>query len=84
MNQVLWISYDLGVKGDYEGLYAWLEDHNAEECGNSVAFLHYEYRIDLLPELKDELSRNVSLGKPIPSPNSKKGQKQGFGQISTH
>ena len=45
MNKALWLSYDLGVKGDYEGLYAWLDDHNAEECGNSVAFLHYEYCI---------------------------------------
>ena len=61
MNQVIWISYDLSVKGDYEGLYAWLDDHNAEECGNSVAFLHYEYRTDLLSELKDDLSRNVNL-----------------------
>jgi hypothetical protein len=63
MNQVIWISYDLGVKGDYEGLYSWLDDHNADECGNSAAFLHYEYRTELLSELKDDLSRNVNLGK---------------------
>ncbi len=63
MKQVIWISYDLGVKGDYEGLYGWLDGHNADECGNSVAFLHYEYRIELLSELKDDLSRNVNLGK---------------------
>lgn len=63
MNKGLWISYDLRVKGDYEGLYAWLDDHNAEECGNSVAFLHYEYRTDLLSELTDDLSTNVKLDK---------------------
>ncbi len=28
MKQVIWISYDLGVKGDYEGLYGWLDGHN--------------------------------------------------------
>jgi hypothetical protein len=37
MHTVMWMSYDLGVKGDYEGLYAWLDDHEAKECGNSVA-----------------------------------------------
>jgi len=63
MNKALWLSYDLGVKGDYEGLYAWLDDHNAEECGNSVAFLHYEYYTELFSELKDDLTRNVNLGK---------------------
>ena len=34
MNKALWLSYDLGVKGDHEGLDAWLDDHDAEECGN--------------------------------------------------
>ena len=37
MHTVMWMAYDLGVKGDYEGLYAWLDDHSAAECGNSVA-----------------------------------------------
>src|SRR5919201_700188 len=63
MDKVLWLSYDLGVKGDYEGLYAWLDDHDTEECGNSVAFLHYECHADLLSELKDNLSRSVNLDK---------------------
>jgi len=63
MNKIIWISYDLGVKGDYESLYAWLDDHNAEECGNNVAFLHYAYSTEILSELKDDLSRHVNLGK---------------------
>jgi len=46
MHTAMWMSYDLGVKGDYEGLYAWLDDHDAKECGNSVAFLRYEYSAD--------------------------------------
>ncbi len=25
MKKALWISYDIGVRGDYEGLYAWLD-----------------------------------------------------------
>lgn len=28
---------NLGVQGDYEGLYAWLGEHRAKECGDSVA-----------------------------------------------
>ena len=33
----IWLSFDLGVSGDYEGTYAWLDDKSARECGSSVA-----------------------------------------------
>lgn len=33
----IWISYDLGIRGDYEGLYKWLDEHKAVETGNSCA-----------------------------------------------
>lgn len=33
----VWISYDLGVQADYDGLYQWLDEHKARECGDSVA-----------------------------------------------
>lgn len=42
MKKSIWISYDLGVQGDYDHLYAWLDNHKALECGNSVAYLVYE------------------------------------------
>ena len=32
-----WLSYDLGVGGDYPGLYQWLDDHQAVVCGNNMA-----------------------------------------------
>lgn len=35
----IWISYDLGADGDYTGMYAWLDRHNAVECGDSFASL---------------------------------------------
>jgi len=63
MHTVMWMSYDLGVKGDYEGLYAWLDEHSAAECGNSVAFLRYEYSADFLSELKEDIARHVNLDK---------------------
>jgi len=42
-NIVIWLSYDLGVSGDFQGLYSWLDDHEAIECGNSMAFLKFNY-----------------------------------------
>jgi hypothetical protein len=60
MEKLLWISYDLGVKGDYENLYAWLDNHNAKECGDSVAVLTYNFQDDLIKELKDDLQNNIS------------------------
>jgi hypothetical protein len=33
----VWLSFDLGVQGDYSGFYVWLDEQEAEECGDSVA-----------------------------------------------
>ena len=54
----IWISYDLGVRGDYEGLYAWLDEHDAKECGDSVAVLSYRGAVpdDLRTELQDRVT----------------------------
>jgi len=58
----IWLSYDLGATGDYEGMYSWLENHGAKECGSSVAFLkNYKFRNDLLEELKKDISKSVTL-----------------------
>jgi hypothetical protein len=32
-----WLSFDLGLRGNYEGLYEWLDRLGAKECGDSVA-----------------------------------------------
>lgn len=63
MKKTVWISYDLGVKGDYEGLYSWLDNHNAKECGTSVAVLVYDFIANLVEELQRDLSQSVNLGK---------------------
>ena len=55
MKDGIWISYDLGLRGDYPRLYAWLDDHKAKECGDSIAYLRYEHSGNLLAELKKEL-----------------------------
>jgi hypothetical protein len=53
--QFIWISFDLGVQGDYEGLYSWLDAHDAKECGDNVAALEYEYRGDPVDSLRKDL-----------------------------
>lgn len=63
MKTTVWISYDLGVNGDYEGLYSWLDDHGAKECGTSVAYLTYKHPGDLMATLKDDIKDMVSLDK---------------------
>jgi len=60
MKHFVWISFDLGVKGDYEGMYAWLDSKGAKECGDSLACLRYEHESnDLLEDVKKDLNANV-------------------------
>ncbi|MBT3069706.1 hypothetical protein KKP04_02325 [Rhodomicrobium sp. Az07] len=63
MKSTIWISYDLGIQGDYENLYAWLDDKKAKECGDSFAVLTFEFTDSLTKELKKELSEVVKLDK---------------------
>ena len=32
-----WICFDLGLRGEYTELYAWLDQQRATECGDNVA-----------------------------------------------
>jgi len=62
MKQTIYISYDLGIDGDYFGLYNWLDSHNAVECGDNLAFIKvYEYDEDIENEIKTDLKKNVEL-----------------------
>lgn len=63
MTNAVWISYDLGVRGDYEGFYRWLDEHEAIECGDSLAFLRYTYKRSLIESLKADLSDAIDLTK---------------------
>ena len=63
MQSTVWISYDLGVNGDYEGLYSWLDVNGAKECGAGVALLTYIHPGDLLECLRKDINDNVSLDK---------------------
>ena len=65
MTKAVWLSYDLGIGGDYPGLYKWLDNHNAVECGNSVAFLNYMIEKESVKDLPqivyDDLRSTVEL-----------------------
>jgi len=60
---LIWLSYDLSFKGDYERLYCWLDSHDAKECGDSVAALFYEYENDLVEELCKDLRNDINFNK---------------------
>lgn len=62
-DSTIWISYDLGIRGDYEGLYAWLDAHKAKECGDSVAVLSYPHSASLPDDLKKDLAKSVTTDK---------------------
>jgi len=61
MKLSVWISYDLGIKGDFNGLYQWLDTHQGVECGNSMALIKFEYQNNFLTELKSNLEKFVEI-----------------------
>ena len=61
--KAFWISYDLGLKGDYSGLYAWLDTVGAIECGDSMAFFKKEYSGNIIESIKDDIGKYAKLSK---------------------
>jgi hypothetical protein len=65
----IWISYDFGLKGDYSGLFTWLDNHKAVECGNGLAFFKYENANsssdtkELINTISSDLKEHVTLSK---------------------
>ena len=60
MTKTFWLSYDLGLNGDYNGLYTWLDSNQAKECGDSLAVFKFEYEDDYVNEIKVDLKENVN------------------------
>ena len=60
MKRAVWLSYDLSVKGDYEGLYAWLDNLKAIECGDSIAFFRWED--DGVNEISEQIKKSLLSG----------------------
>jgi hypothetical protein len=59
MKQSVWISYDLGIKGDYPGLYKWLDINKAKESGNNLAFMKFDYATDFVAEFTQSIKDTV-------------------------
>jgi hypothetical protein len=68
MLKSIWLSYDLGVRGDYQSLYQWLDQQEALECGDSVAYMRYSIDANLSDDglasgVYADIKRNVNLKK---------------------
>ena len=59
VKKIFWLSYDLGIKGDYTGLYTFLDSVDAKECGDSVAFFTKDFGEKFLDALKKEIEKYV-------------------------
>jgi len=60
MKKTFWLSFDLGLKGDYPGLYAWLDGCQAKECGYGLAVFKFECQTDdPATEIGAELRKQV-------------------------
>lgn len=61
------LNYDLGLKGDYSNLYAFLDTHKALDCGNCNAAFAMSFSEDkfetILEELRMALSEYVKIEK---------------------
>lgn len=58
--KTIWISYDLGLKGNYSQLYSWLDERDAKECGNSIAYIATdEFNGNIPKELKNSLEDTI-------------------------
>ena len=50
-----WLSYDLGLRGDYDTLYEWLDSKGSRECGDSIATFQSDRTTDEIRESLAEL-----------------------------
>jgi hypothetical protein len=65
MGTRVWLSCDLQVRGDYENLYVWLDQHDAQECvDNSATFVwNATNPARIKEEIKDSLIEVVRFDK---------------------
>lgn len=62
MKKSFWLSYDLGIKGDYVSLYTWLVNLDAVECCDNVAYFRLESDSkDPVKLVAEDLAKNVPL-----------------------
>lgn len=59
MRDRIWLSFDLGPGADLNSLYAWLEQHQAEECGPGLVTLVFPFQENLVDELRQSLATTM-------------------------
>jgi len=57
--KTFWMSFDLGIRGDYENLYRWLDTYKARECGNNLAVFKFQASDDYIEAITIDLKENV-------------------------
>lgn len=65
MKKSFWLSFDLGIKGDYESFYVWLAKLDAIECGDCLAYFKLQVDKDENPrkKIEKELKENIDFSK---------------------
>jgi hypothetical protein len=61
IKKAFWLTYDLGIKGDYTGLYTFLDSLEAKECGDSIAFFQKDYGDDFIDALTKDIQKNIKI-----------------------
>lgn len=58
----IWVmlNYDLGLKGDYQSLYRFLDNHRALDCGNCNAAFEVQVSFDTFDEICEEIRTLLS------------------------
>jgi len=61
----IWLCYDFGLKGNYAALFTFLDNHDAIDCGNGLAYFKYENKDflkseELIKKLESELKELIS------------------------
>lgn len=65
----IFVTFDFGMKGDYDGLFKWLDENNAEERGYGVARIP-SYNLDknittdlaVLKSVRETLKERINIG----------------------
>ena len=54
-----WLSFDLGLRGNYDSLYEWLDRQEAQECGDSIATFRSDRTRDQIAKELAEILRGT-------------------------
>jgi len=61
----IYINFDLGLRGDYDRLYSWLDSMKALECGDSTALIQKTFENDdhnyIYDFLRNEINQKVGI-----------------------